>query len=107
MDEALLLRPQRSLFENEEPALGLDEYQILTTQTDRNPATGIDGLGFVMLGLFGEVGSLLSELKKKQRDKDAFLAYCDEVLEELGDSLWYFSNAALRADLPLSQYCCP
>ena len=102
MDEALLLRPQRSLFENEEPALGLDEYQILTTQTDRNPATGIDGLGFVMLGLFGEVGSLLSELKKKQRDKDAYPAYHESVIEELGDTLWYFANAALRGGLRLS-----
>jgi NTP pyrophosphatase (non-canonical NTP hydrolase) len=102
MDEALLLRPQRSLFEDEEPALGLDEYQQFTTRTDRNSAIGIDGLGFVLLGLFGEVGSLLSELKKKQRDKDAYVAYHESVIEELGDTLWYFANGALRAGLSLS-----
>jgi NTP pyrophosphatase (non-canonical NTP hydrolase) len=102
MDEVLLLRPQRSLFEDEETALGLDEYQMFTTQTDRNPAIGIDGLGFVLLGLFGEVGSLLSELKKKQRDKDAYVAYHESVIEELGDTLWYFANGALRAGLSLS-----
>ena len=102
MDEALLLRPQRSLLQDEEPALGLDEYQQFTTQTDRNAAAGIEGLGFVLLGLFGEVGSLLSELKKKRRDKDAYVAYHESVIEELGDTLWYFANAALRAGLRLS-----
>lgn len=102
MDEALLLRPQRSLFQDEEPALDLDEYQQFTTQTDRNATVGFEGLGFVLLGLFGEVGSLLSELKKKQRDKDAYVAYHESVIEELGDTLWYFANAALRAGLRFS-----
>jgi NTP pyrophosphatase (non-canonical NTP hydrolase) len=102
IDETLLLRPQRSLFEDGEPALGLDEYQGFTTKTDRNGAVGIDGLGFVLLGLFGEVGSLLSALKKKQRDKDAYAAYHESVIEELGDTLWYFANGALRAGLSLS-----
>lgn len=102
MDVAVLLSPQASLFEDAEAPVGLDEYQRFTTRTDRNAKPGTKGLGFVLLGLFGEVGSLLSALKKKQRDKDAFFAYHDDVLEELGDSLWYFANAALRADLPLS-----
>jgi NTP pyrophosphatase (non-canonical NTP hydrolase) len=82
--------------------VGLDEYQHFTTRTDRNERRGTEGLGFVLLGLFGEVGSLLSALKKKQRDKDAFVAYYDSVIEELGDALWYFANAALRVELPLS-----
>jgi hypothetical protein len=45
---------------------------------------------------------LLSALKKKQRDRDAFSAYHDAVIEELGDTLWYFANAALRSGLTLS-----
>jgi NTP pyrophosphatase (non-canonical NTP hydrolase) len=98
----VLLRPQGSLFDEAEAPVGLDEYQQFTTRTDRNDRPGTDGLGFVLLGLFGEVGSLLSALKKKQRDKDAFIAYHDDVIEELGDALWYFANAALRAGLPLS-----
>jgi NTP pyrophosphatase (non-canonical NTP hydrolase) len=98
----LLLRPQRSLFDEAEAPIGLDEYQQFTTRTDRNERRGTEGLGFVLLGLFGEVGGLLSALKKKQRDKDAFVAYHDAVIEELGDALWYFANAALRAGLPLS-----
>lgn len=97
-----LLRKQRPLFDAAEASVGLDEYQEFTKRTDRNPRTGADGLGFVLLGLFGEVGSLLSALKKKQRDKDAFVAYHDAVIEELGDSLWYLANTALRAGLTLS-----
>jgi len=96
------LRPHGPPFEEVEGPIGLDEYQQFTTRTDRSDRPGAEGLGFVLLGLFGEVGSLLSALKKKQREKDAYVAYHDAVLEELGDSLWYFANATLRADLPLS-----
>jgi NTP pyrophosphatase (non-canonical NTP hydrolase) len=103
MDGRSLLRRQGSLFGEADRPIGLDEYQQFTNRTDRNSKTGTDGLGFVLLGLFGEVGSLLSALKKKQRDQDAFAAYHDEVMEELGDALWYFANAARRAELPLSQ----
>lgn len=102
-DERILLRSQGSLFQDSEASIGLDEYQSFTTRTDRNPREGVDGIGFVLLGLYGEIGGLLSALKKKQRDQDAFSAYHDEVIEELGDTLWYFSNVALRADLRLSQ----
>src|SRR5262249_37485463 len=49
------------------------------------------------------VGSLLSELKKKQRDTDSYVAYHDSVIEEFGDVLWYLANVALRADLHLSK----
>ena len=95
-------RNQRALGVEMEPPLGLDEYQDIARQTDRSQGTGIKGLGFVLLGLFGEVGSLLSELKKKQRDKNAYVAYHDAVLEELGDVLWYLSAAAARARVKMS-----
>src|SRR6185312_2337333 len=49
-----------------------------------------------LLGLVGEVGSLVSALKKKRRDTDGFLGYHDAVLEELGDVLWYESAVARR-----------
>jgi len=102
VDGAALLRSQPSLFGDAEAPIGLDEYQDFTTRTDRNTRAGIEGLGFVLLGLFGEVGSLLSALKKKQRDREAFSAYHDAVIEELGDTLWYFANAALRSGLTFS-----
>ena len=80
-DETRLIRPQSALFGEEDAPLGLDEYQQFTTQTDKNSRAGIEELGFVLLGLFGEVGSLLSELKKKQRDTDAYVAYHDRSLK--------------------------
>jgi hypothetical protein len=50
--------------------VSLNEYQIIARRTDQNKDSGLDGLGFFLLGLFGEVGTLLSALKKKQRDRD-------------------------------------
>jgi NTP pyrophosphatase (non-canonical NTP hydrolase) len=100
-DSVSLLRPQRGMFPEHDSLIDLDEFQQCTTLTDRKPP-GIGGLGFVLLGLFGEVGSLLSELKKKQRDGDSYISYHDSVIEELGDVLWYFANASHRVGLPLS-----
>lgn len=54
-----------------------------------------------LLGLVGEVGSLVSALKKKRRDTDGFLGYHDAVLEELGDVLWYVSAVARRGGTTL------
>jgi NTP pyrophosphatase (non-canonical NTP hydrolase) len=80
----------------------LDGYQTAARRTDQNTAKGLEGLAFPLLGIFGEVGTLLSALKKKQRDRDSYVGYSDAVLEEFGDVLWYFSNIASRASLDLS-----
>ena len=82
--------------------IGMNEFQRHTMATDQNVAQGMDGLRFPLLGLFGEVGSLLSALKKKQRDRASYIGYEDSILEEFGDVLWYFSNVAARANLDLS-----
>ena len=103
MSEATsLIRDQAVLSEVNGLPLGLDEYQSFTATTDRSPTQGLDGLGFLLLGLFGEVGSLLSEIKKKRRDKDSYLGYRATVVEELGDALWYFAMISLRASIRLS-----
>lgn len=84
-------------------ALSISQYQQLSRATDRT--IGKDGgrLDFPMLGLFGEIGSLLSELKKKQRDTVSYNGYEESVVEELGDVLWYFSDLATRAGISLSE----
>ena len=47
-------------------SLPMNEFQRHTLATDqKNTVDGTDGLRFPLLGLFGEVGSLLSALKKK------------------------------------------
>lgn len=83
--------------------LHLNEYQRIAAGTDQNATAGRDGLEFPLLGLFGETGSLLSELKKKQRDKDSYFAYEDTVIEESGDTLWYLANIAGRVGITLEE----
>jgi NTP pyrophosphatase (non-canonical NTP hydrolase) len=56
-----------------------------------------------LLGLVGEVGSLLSALKKKRRDTDAFFGYHEAVVEELGDVLWYISRVARHGGTSLAE----
>lgn len=59
-------------------------------------------LDTALLGLVGEVGSLVSALKKKRRDTDGYFGYADAVLEELGDVLWYVSAVARRGGTSLA-----
>lgn len=81
--------------------IGLKFYQQCARLTDQNSQPGVAGLHLPLLGLFGEVGGLLSELKKKQRDKDSYIGYQESVVEEFGDTLWYFANITDRAGLSL------
>ncbi|ALR19642.1 nucleoside triphosphate pyrophosphohydrolase family protein [Sphingobium baderi] len=81
-------------------ALTIDDYAKQAARTDQR--SGKSTLGFSMLGLFGEAGSLLSEAKKKQRDATSYLGYADAVAEELGDVLWYLAAVARRSALALS-----
>lgn len=85
----------------DESPLGLAEYQRFAARTYRGPAADAEKLEFLLLGLFGEVGSLLSELKKKQRDRNSYIAYNSSSIEETGDVLWYLSNAAHHCGLSL------
>jgi NTP pyrophosphatase (non-canonical NTP hydrolase) len=69
----------------------MNEYQMKAGQTDI--LAGEDEL-MPLLGLAGEVGQLIAEFKKRQRDKVGYRAFRDEVHEELGDILWYASALA-------------
>lgn len=80
----------------------LNDYQLIARGTDQNYQRGLEGLPFLLLGLFGEVGTLLSDLKKKQRDRESFAGYTEAIIEGFGDVLWYFSNITTRASLNLS-----
>ena len=80
--------------------LSFAEYQKQALSTDQRRSVDAS-LRFPLLGLFGETGSLLSEVKKKQRDPVAYVGYQDTVLEELGDVLWYLTAVADRVNLEL------
>lgn len=81
--------------------LSIDEYAARASQTDQRSDGG--SLAFPLLGLFGETGSLLSEVKKKQRDRASYLGYAGAVVEELGDALWYLAAVSSRAGVALSE----
>jgi len=82
-----------------EKVVTLNEYQLVARRTDQNAQSGLKGLGFPLLGLFGEVGTLLSALKKKRRDRESFVGYHEAIVEEFGDTM---CNIASRASLSLS-----
>jgi NTP pyrophosphatase (non-canonical NTP hydrolase) len=69
----------------------ISEYQRRASETD--VLTGGDDI-LPLLGLAGEVGQLVAEYKKRQRDKVGYRAFRDEVHEELGDILWYAATLA-------------
>lgn len=77
----------------------LSEYENITAPTDRFPQTEMTP---ILLGLFGEVGSVMSTSKKLHREQTAFQGYMRDVEEELGDTLWYLTALCRRLKLSLS-----
>src|SRR5260370_24210532 len=76
------------------------EFEAQAAATDQ---LGPDDSETPLLGLVGEVGSLVSALKKKRRDTDAFVGYHEAVVEELGDVLWYISRVAWHGGTSLAE----
>ena len=73
--------------------LSIAEYESGSALTDRLPA---DALTPVRLGLFGEVGGLMATSKKYHREREAYAAHKDAVIEEFGDTLWYLAALCRR-----------
>lgn len=86
--------------------LTLSEYQRRAQLTDRIPTedeSGVDPRLVSLLGLAGEIGTLLAGYKKHLRDGSAYELFPDNIEEELGDILWYVANAATKFNLPLEK----
>ena len=86
------------------PELTISEYQHKAQQTDRLPTnteTGADPRLMPLLGLVGEVGTLIAEYKKHLRDGTAYKLFEAHITEDLGDILWYLSDAASKFNLSL------
>jgi NTP pyrophosphatase (non-canonical NTP hydrolase) len=71
----------------------LHEYVDGIPPTDRFPE---DNLRPVLMGLFGEVGSVMAPAKKLYREKEAYPRYRAAVEEEFGDTLWYLAALSRR-----------
>lgn len=87
----------------------LQQYQDWATQTDQfgrdQEMPGAEhptkSETIPLLGLIGEVGSLAVEYKKLLRDGPVHSLYGQNLIEELGDILWYVANVATKAGLRL------
>jgi hypothetical protein len=78
----------------------LTDYMSQVAPTDELPS---DDLQPVLLGLFGEVGSIMSTAKKFHREKDAYAGYRHAVEEEFGDALWYFTALCRRLNVRVDE----
>lgn len=92
----------------------LKAYQERAGRTDRNPRPAGEPAPegpvhpdktdvIPLLGLVGEVGSLLAEYKKLLRDGTTHRRFKDGLAEDLGDILWYVANVATKFGLSLEQ----
>nr|WP_277608401.1 nucleoside triphosphate pyrophosphohydrolase family protein [Microbulbifer elongatus] len=80
-------------------AIPLRDYERVISETDRFSK---DDITPILLGLYGEVGSIMSASKKYHREKKAYLGYKESVEEEFGDAFWYFSALCRRYGLKLA-----
>jgi NTP pyrophosphatase (non-canonical NTP hydrolase) len=82
----------------------LNQYQVEAATTIQKNATD-DRLTEIIpfLGIIGEIGSVVSQLKIKFRDGKSYVAYKKKLSEELGDVLWYISAIATQNDLKLDE----
>jgi len=72
------------------------------SQVEPTDKLALDDLQPILLGLFGEVGSIMATAKKFHREGEAYASYRYAVEEEFGDALWYFTalcrRLAMRVD---------
>jgi NTP pyrophosphatase (non-canonical NTP hydrolase) len=77
-----------------------EEFTQQVVRTDRRPES--NKLRIAVLGIFGELGSLMSEVKKEVREGPSYVSYRETLIEETGDLLWYFAALSLTLGWPLS-----
>ena len=83
----------------------VDDYQQQAIGSDQS--RGSATARFLLLGLFGEAGGVLTAVKKRERDAETSDKYLAQVSEELGDLLWYIAAVANRNGVKLSTLAAP
>lgn len=76
------------------------DYLEFIHDTDRLP---IDDLTPVLQGLFGEVGGLMTAVKKLKREPNSFTGFDSVIIEELGDAFWYLCCLSTRLDINIEE----
>lgn len=76
----------------------INEFQRRAFETDELKRTTIS-----LFGLAGEVGTIFSAFKKRMRDRRNVAAFREELIEELGDALWYVASIASLSEIELEE----
>lgn len=79
-----------------------NEYQLKAKETIQKSSLDEKHTETVpFLGIIGEVGSVVTQLKKKLKDGESYIAFKEKLREELGDVLWYISTIAWQNGITL------
>ena len=70
----------------------LTEFATSAERTDRFLGND-DHPALLAAGLMGEAGSILSELKKEKREREAYPAYRRKMEEEIGDQAYAIDSS--------------
>lgn len=76
----------------------LRRYELSIEKTDRFSKNEITP---ILMGLYGEVGSIMATSKKYYREKKAYAGHRAAVEEEFGDAFWYLSALCRRLDIDI------
>lgn len=74
----------------------LRQYELSIEKTDRFSR---DEFTPILMGLYGEVGSIMATSKKYYREKKAYAGHRIALEEEFGDAFWYISALCRRLDI--------
>ena len=78
----------------------LKHYSVFQHNTEKKNNFDIK---YMALGLGGEVGELLNEIKKLERDDNNIVTTNrkEKILLEMGDILWYLQGLGRRFDISI------
>jgi hypothetical protein len=87
--------------------LSSSQQSILITdyvrQVEPTDVLSGDDLKPILLGLFGEVGSIMATAKKVHREREVYAGYRYAVEEEFGDAFWYLTALCRRLNIRLDE----
>jgi NTP pyrophosphatase (non-canonical NTP hydrolase) len=86
------------------PDVTLNEYQDEASDTAVYPGMGVKaGIEYTLFGLLGEAGELANKYKKILRNEVNPYSRREELMDELGDVLWYLSAFAKELGYTLEE----
>ncbi len=77
----------------------LKKYESKIAKTDK--FSNEKDITPILLGFYGEIGSIMSASKKYLREKEIYAGYKESLEEEFGDALWYFAAICRRIEVSL------